>query len=205
MNLEFKYFNIAIGETKNQPGWADLVERWYQLDAAAYALAESYWQIKKMLADVQPEFLILASPGASNTTDLDFHKSGMASAAKFVHTLPNVRGTSLYQAMKWHGPMLCLQKGPQTLLSAMGEAMDEFQSQPKEIWLFSVLPPSEVLFFRFSRQIQGPLTARRKEKSASDAAQFDSDIIHWLRHPTTQSFKWADGRWLRELRATEFR
>jgi len=117
------------------PGWSTEVDRWYQLDPFAFGLADAYWKFRGELS--KPALLFLASPLASNETDLDFAREGGISPNKFVHTLPNIRGSTLCQVMNWTGPVICLQKDPVTLMSAVDEASRWVGSQYPEIWIFS--------------------------------------------------------------------
>ena len=118
------------------------VERWYQLDAFAYGLVQAYTAWKPKL-EKPPAMIWLASPEASNETDLQFARGGAQSPAKFVHTLPNVRCSPLCQVMEWAGPVLCIQKDPYTQSHALMEAAaflehgseNEFGSP---IWVLSV-------------------------------------------------------------------
>ncbi len=120
---------------KAEPEWSSLVERWYQLDTPAYVLAETYWRLRDKLS-ARPEWLLLASPGASNLTDAQFAASGASSPAKFVHTLPNIRSASLLQVMRWSGKVLCLQNDPSSLLTALHEAV--WLAEEGRVWIASV-------------------------------------------------------------------
>lgn len=198
MNIDF--MRMKIERATQPPEWASLVERWYQLDPAAYGLADSFWAWREQL-QTRPEFIVLASPGASNATDFEFTHSGASHAAKFVHTLPNVRGTSLYQVMNWSGPMLCLQNGERTLLSALGEAMDEYAASPREIWVFAALQDTEVMLWRLHAGESAKMRGESVNTDSSHSAQFDSDLVAWLTEPKSPSFKWADANRERALHA----
>ena len=121
-----------------EPAWSPKVDRWYQLDAYAYGLAEAYEQWKGSLGGEKPSMIVLASPGASNETDRQFAQSGGTSPAKFVHTLPNVRSSSLCQVMGWAGPVLCLQRDPETLNHALTEAEALVGDEFPVVWVLSV-------------------------------------------------------------------
>ena len=127
------------------PSWAEQVERWYQLDAFAYGLPEAYvhWQKQGLL---QPNVLILASPGGSNQTDYDFaqgfKKTGVGSPSKFVHTLPNSRSTALLQVMGWSGRLICIQNDPTTIASGLELAED--LAAEGVIWVLGVTAVTEV-------------------------------------------------------------
>ncbi len=126
---------------KDEPAWSKKVERWYQLDAYAYGLAQAYtaWNLSKKH---HPDLMILASPGASNLTDAQFVQTGASSPAKFVHTLPNIRSSSLGQVMDWGGPLLCIQNDPMTQLTALSEAAALAQVF-KKIWVLTLNPNSK--------------------------------------------------------------
>lgn len=118
-----------------EPEWAGRVERWYQLDAPAYGLTEAYWRHRENLS-IKPEWIFLASAGASNPTDAQFAQSPQASPAKFVHTLPNIRSAALLQVMNWSGPVLCVQAGARTLVSALAEALAVAGDKP--VWVLGL-------------------------------------------------------------------
>lgn len=116
------------------PEWAPHVERWYQLDAPAFAMADAYWKHRETLGQ-PPGWLLLASPGGSNFTDHQFMATETPSPAKFVHTLPNIRGVSLLQLMKWQGQVLCLQRDPDTISFALEEAARISKSEETLVWV----------------------------------------------------------------------
>ena len=119
---------------EKEPFWGKIVERWYQLDAAAYSLVETYSILEKNFAK-KPFFLILASPLGSMETDFLFARSGASSPSKFVHTLSNIRGSSLMQVMDWQGPLICFQNDPITWLTGLNEAIDLSSDVNHEIWV----------------------------------------------------------------------
>ncbi len=127
--------------TKTTPAWGNIVERWYQLDAAAFVLAESYWFLKDQFLNM-PDLIILGSFGASNLTDYHFAQSVLSdapSAQKFVHSLPNVRSSSLCQVMRWHGPLLCIQYDPRSFEAAVSEARRLIDTSGiKNVWCIGV-------------------------------------------------------------------
>lgn len=84
-----------------EPEWKTAVERWYQLDAPAFMVCESYWRNKTQLT-LPPDVVLVNSPQTSFATDQLFCKS--LSPSKFVHTLPSVRTSALFQLMNWRGP-----------------------------------------------------------------------------------------------------
>lgn len=134
-NLSFERFPISFPAV-TKPVWSGKVDRWYQLDAAAYGLAEACFQWRQLEVE-QPSFMVLASRGASNDADRAFVESGAANPAKFVHTLPNVRGSTVCQVMDWHGPMLCLQEDPSTLCIALVEAVNIVCEDLPIVWVLS--------------------------------------------------------------------
>jgi hypothetical protein len=122
------------------PDWAPKVERWYQLDQAAYSIAQSYSHLKAELdLGGRSDLILLASPLASNATDRSFATSGASSPSKFVHTLPNVRAVPLLQVMDWAGPLLCVQNDPHTVKSALEQALLYFETAPdlECIWVIT--------------------------------------------------------------------
>ena len=135
-NLCFERFPIAFPAV-TKPPWSGEVDRWYQLDAAAYGLAQACFQWRQMGVE-QPSFMVLASRGASNEADRAFVESGADSPAKFVHTLPSVRSSTVCQVMDWHGPMLCLQKDPSTLCVALVEAVKIVCEEVPVVWVLSI-------------------------------------------------------------------
>ncbi len=138
MSLAFDFFRHKLQWPASQtPAWADHAERWYQLDPAAFALADAYWTFRTELGE-PPGWLLLASPGASNYTDAQFAASDSPSPAKFVHTLPNIRGVSLLQLMKWSGQVLCLQKDPGTVSFALTEAFRLAEFEDTTVWVATV-------------------------------------------------------------------
>lgn len=104
----------------SQPAWAPKVERWYQLDSPSYGFCEFYFS--KLRESGKPSILFLASSEGSLPTDRAFAETGALSPAKFVHTLPNVRASSLCQTMEWFGPVLCIQNGEASFERAVDEA-----------------------------------------------------------------------------------
>lgn len=134
---------------KEAPTWASKSDRWYQLDQPGYSFPQAYTLLKEILGP-HPEYLVLASPKASNQTDRDFVTTGASSPSKFVHTLPNIRAVSLLQAMEWAGPMLCVQSDPRTLLAGLETALLELEVQTSEsldsksdlntVWVLGFVP-----------------------------------------------------------------
>lgn len=134
-NLNLQYQELTC-DPKLAPAWQDRVERWYQLDACAYALCEAGFQLQRQYQWRRPDLILLSSAGGSNATDLAFAQGGASSPAKFVHTLPNIRGSSLCQVLDWSGPILCLQNGEHTLSSGLLEAI-AFLSTRSCVWVLA--------------------------------------------------------------------
>jgi hypothetical protein len=190
-HLRFRFEHPA----REEPSWKSIVERWYQLDAFAYGLAQAYVAWKPKLSPTHPALLLLASPGASNATDMEFARSGAQSPAKFVHTLPNVRCSSLCQVMEWAGPVLCVQKDPATQIHALREAaalLDVGREGP--IWVLSVFgvsagaPAYQAHVFVLGGD-SGSLRVTRAETGsgpsllASTKAKDDAALHAWLEQP----------------------
>jgi len=117
-----------------EPEWSTKVDRWYQLDAPSFGLAEAIW---KWSPKSRPDLLVLASPRASNESDFAFVRTGSDRAHRFAHTLPNVRSAPFCQLLHWAGPVLCLQGDPQTWLRALDEARVLSPLYPT-IWIVGV-------------------------------------------------------------------
>ncbi len=117
-----------------EPEWAPRVERWYQLDALAYGLVESWWHWRDLGT---PSLIVAASPGASNESDRRF-LAAAPSAVRFVHTLPSVRVAPLCQVMQWTGPVVCIQDGDRTLATAVEEAALLVGPEYPRVWALGV-------------------------------------------------------------------
>ena len=115
---DLKFHFIFPAQT--QPEWAAKVERWYQLDSPSFGLCDFYFQCLR--GNKKPDLIILASSQGSVGTDRAFTQTGALSPAKFVHTLPSVRASSLCQVMEWSGPVLCIQNGISSFNTAVEEA-----------------------------------------------------------------------------------
>jgi hypothetical protein len=102
-----------------EPIWSKAVPRWYQLDDAAYALAE--WG--SVLEIPQPELILFYVKGSSNQTDWSFAHHGHFSPHEFVHTLPSVRFGTLAQVKGWSVPMICVCEESSPLNSAFTESL----------------------------------------------------------------------------------
>jgi len=130
-----KYVHKFSYPSKQIPGWSSLVDRWYQLDAPSFGLADIYWNYKNTLTN-KPGMIILASDEGSLEIDLQFIKS--FSPSKFVYTLPNVRSSALCQVTSWHCPILCIQQTPKSLESAVAEAMTWACKEYQKVWICDV-------------------------------------------------------------------
>ena len=126
--LEFRETDVSFSTTE-PPTWASAVDRWYQLDAPAFALAEAWSRWSDL---PRPQFIVGASAGASNVSDKAFAETPRAQ--KFVHTLPSVRYAALCQVMRWAGPLLCVQRDPSTLVAGLAVATD-FHEAAGETWV----------------------------------------------------------------------
>ncbi len=120
---------------KIAPKWAASVERWYQLDAYAFGMADAAYAWG---GDVRPDIVFLASAGGSNVTDSEFATAGARSPALFVHSLPNVRSSAFCQVLDWHGPLYCFQNDPGTFEAATEEARRSFRADGKIAWVIGI-------------------------------------------------------------------
>jgi hypothetical protein len=103
------------------------VPRWQQIDAASFAVAEAWhrWRAAGVpAAALAPGVFLVANQRASNDADAAFVRAGAFSPARFVATLPSVTLAAMLQTTGWEGPMLCVQAGERTLVSALIEAAD---------------------------------------------------------------------------------
>lgn len=130
-----KYIHEFNYPSKQIPAWNNLVDRWYQLDASSFGLADLYWTNKDVLAN-KPGMIILASDDGSLEADLQFIKA--FSPSKFVYTLPNVRSSALCQVMNWHCPVLCIQQASNSLEKAIVEATTWACSEHNSVWVSDV-------------------------------------------------------------------
>jgi 3-oxoacyl-(acyl-carrier-protein) synthase len=133
---------------KNAPEWSKKVERWYQLDAPAFGMAEAAFSYRN---DPLPDVIYVASPGGSNATDFEFASGGAKSPALFVHSLPNVRSSAFCQVLGWHGPLFCIQSDPDSFAKAIQEAKRNFRLDGSSVWVVGVLG-HQVRRFRISAE-----------------------------------------------------
>jgi hypothetical protein len=187
-----------------EPQWSHQVERWYQLDAYAYGLAQAYSELRAQFSQ-PPHFVFLASPEGSNRTDSQFVRAQAASPSKFVHTLPNIRGSSLCQVMQWNGPILCVQQDPSTQIAALREAADLLSPSVHRIWIFGVILTQspeksqaprlyQVHWFELEtaqnldpkRKLQPSFkilrTSQQNELMNTELPQSDVYLIEWMNH-----------------------
>jgi hypothetical protein len=167
--LEFS-FPVPI-----EPLWSKQVERWYQMDAPSYGLCQLWTEFP---TTERPEALVLASPGGCNSADRQFVVQQATSPAKFVYTLPNIRASALLQLMNWQGPMLCVQDGTQTVVSALREAC-LLNAQYSSLWICGVW--QERLAFRL--QIGGTGSLSLTRQGAGGALATDVELLDWLHSP----------------------
>ena len=186
--------------TKAEPLWKNEVDRWYQLDAYSYGMADFYSE-SGLEKRAKPEILILASPGASNETDSSFALGGAISPGKFVHTLPNVRASSLCQVMKWNGPVLCLQNDPETQVSALIEAAFLSLHEKKTVWVMSVRGSApayiaEAYVFESKPNLEAIAESRiqyqisiepKKDQSPKINLKKDTELWQWLSHASPEN------------------
>ncbi|MGZ3722807.1 MAG: hypothetical protein ACXVA9_07765, partial [Bdellovibrionales bacterium] len=184
IGLEWIHHSFEFPQTST-PEWSTKVERWYQLDAAAFALTETFWRHRDTLKS-RPETMFLASPLASNHTDAQFASSQAPSPAKFVHTLPNIRGASLLQVMEWSGQVYCLQKDPETVLAAISEGMQTVKSSGREAWILSVTEAGGKFTGHILRLVPDATGCALKivendSQNMANAALHDKGLFLWLK------------------------
>lgn len=113
-----RYFEIEKEfPRKDKPMWSNKIQRWNQLDEHSNILLEASYQFQDELHP-RPDLLILASFQASNTSDYKFAHS-RPSPAKFVHTLPNVRGSLLCLLNDWTVPLYTIQSKERAIIQAI--------------------------------------------------------------------------------------
>ena len=185
--MRLRHFSFAYDYPATaEPAWAPQVERWYQLDAAAFGLTELYWRERENLSS-RPAAMFLASPGGSNFTDRQFAAGATPSPTKFVHTLPNIRSAALLQVMGWSGRVLCLQKDPETVLAALSEAV----RGRRNAWVVSAFPVQG----RFEAHIfvlgsDGPL--KIWNSGVAKTGTHDKDWFSWLSNGCRGHFQALD-------------
>ena len=201
-----KYFHHPYSFPRSSPpSWAEKVDRWHQLDAYSFGMIDAYARFQDSLET--PELILLASPSASNDADRQFVLSKGKSPAKMVHTLPNVRSSSLVKFMGWGGPVLCLQKDPQTLLTAIVEGLDLLEPSYRNLTIWGVVNqalfhgtpewdgphPFEAHVFSLTyldseekRNRGFPYTIQRVGDDSSLTCPNDQLLVEWLSKPFPQ-------------------
>lgn len=179
-----------------EPPWASQVERWSQLDAAAFGLAEIYDRNRETLSR-PPRWFLLASPDASNETDRQFARGGATSPSKFVHTLPNIRSSSILRLMKWSGPLLCLQKDPWTFATALSEAMTLLETEGGPVWTAGVSRGArglEAWLFLLDPELEDSNFSLTKGAPNAKFTAQDSNLTDWLAGaPVARSYSLGEG------------
>lgn len=132
MTLSTRTVKTFPSTTFAEPEWKTLVERWYQLDTPSVMLCESYWQQRQDLK--MPDMVLLNSPNLSFVTDQLFCKT--LSPSKFVHTLPSVRTSALFQLMNWRGPAVSFIDTLENTLSYAKELVEK--NLYAHIWVLNV-------------------------------------------------------------------
>lgn len=165
MKLAYHHAKVAY-PAKEPPSWAPLVERWYQLDPYAYLLPEAFTRFG---LGPRPASMLLASAGASSLTDHAFAAGGAVGPTKFVHTLPNIRASSLLSVMRWGGPVISLHRDPFTLAFAFREAIE--RAGDGECWVWNAGEDGNVHLFRF-----GPLDGATHSCGAGPVSPPPSDL-----------------------------
>lgn len=212
MTGSLNYFSCDYAFPATEPpSWAPAVERWYQLDAAAFGLPYAYefWRQKYDLQ--KPSVLVLASPDGSNQTDYDFALSlkatGVASPSKFVHTLPNSRSSALLQVMGHGAPMICLQNDPATFVAGLDFGLAQIQELRSCVWVLGVssLESGRHRSHLFQLTSKESVVAKAKNDAFSwRQRQFDdngkspsvtdSQLFNWLAEASSTSLPLAK-RW----------
>lgn len=165
---------------KSEPVWASRIERWTQLDAASFGLAEAYTRAREKMV-TPPSAVFLASPTASNVTDLNFAASGARSPAKFVHTLPNIRSAVLLKLADWEGPMYCLQRDPRTVSTALIEAADLLRAgNPGPVWVASVFESSNRVLLGVLEKTSGASPFSVELSATANEPAKDPEILSWF-------------------------
>jgi hypothetical protein len=186
--LNYRRFTL---DEQREPQWKDKVSRWSQLDGPAFALAEFYWVNKSNLS--KPSMLLLASPGASNNTDRRFVLAESVSPSLFVHTLPNIRCSPLFQVMEWSGSVICIQNDPHTILAGLREALGFVSESRPVVWVVGVTSEKQkhtVHCFEVSATKKGTYRID-SDSSIRPTKLSDADLLRWLETPE-QQFKWSE-------------
>jgi hypothetical protein len=198
--VNLRFFHAAIPyPAPEAPTWAGCVERWYQLDPFAYLLPEAFTRLEKQLEKTRPSLQFLACSGASNLTDAAFVKSQASSPTKFVHTLPNIRASSLLSVMRWNGPVYSLHQDPFTLAATFRAALRAFASDKTgEIWIWNVTKLDDawsVQLFTLSESPQSGNFYQVSPQNQQAQASSDTDDVAILRGfwDSRENFKLGKG------------
>ncbi len=197
MRVKIEQLDLTFSPPLQEPTWSQRVPRWYQLDGAAFALAELFARNPRSM-----DYLIVASPLASNLTDWEFAQSGCQHAQKFVHTLPNVRASMALKAAEHSCSSLCLQKGPKTRDVALAEffSCSQFQSRPA-LAMVDLLEFDETAqnrqVYRSTLLTAADQGSWQLELSETSDSEFDTNEI-WARNPFAQHQTFKMGPWLWE-------
>jgi hypothetical protein len=128
------------------PPYAERIPRWQQLDPVGRAVADYWCERFGMDPAGLPEQLVVAMPQASNEADVAFAASGAFSPQKFVATLPSVAAAPVLQMTGAVLPVLCVQKGEDTVASARAEADLLLQGGASRVGILIVLPGPAVAY-----------------------------------------------------------
>ena len=215
MKLEIQTFDYSFPTTE-VPAWSPQVDRWYQLDAPAYGLAQAFSAHFLASKTDRPHFLILASAGSSGETDFQFARAEVPSPSKFVHTLPSVRAVPLMQLLQWQGPLLCFQNDPQTWVTGLETALNLCDESTPEIWVVGAHFLEESLWRTTFARLMHTGTSLDKQispsrfliepskvrKNASRAQTLDSEFWAWLKNQKAGPFELSSGWELRPMEGT---
>lgn len=126
LDLDYRLNDIQVDFGK-APAWANKIQRWSQLDAQSYAVAESTFRHLDFFSDID-QFIILSSQG-SFQTDYLFAHGAKLSPSSFVHTLPNIRSLAFSQISGREGVMFCFSQGKHSLIKFFNEAIIAHQTK----------------------------------------------------------------------------
>jgi hypothetical protein len=134
-------FNPKIREDDSyQPSWKNKIERWHQLDEAAFALCEAVSEWSQNENFIFDEIIFLTQKG-SNLADAEFVASQPISPAKFVYTLPSVAPSVMSHLFGWSGPVFCLgvtEKDELTLRRSLELAQQKRSSENKKTFILQL-------------------------------------------------------------------
>ena len=197
MNIRVGYLSTEVDfPAISPPAWAGKVERWYQLDLFAFALAEAVFRWRDILP--RPSRIYLAGEGASNPTDFDFVRTGAASPTRFVHTLPNIRASSMLQVMEWSGELFSLHIDPASIAFTLAEALDhQYRAVAGETWVVhsrrSQSGSAEVNLFRVGFPEGLHWATSLAGDSAGRAA--NAALLEWFKAEQAPNKLWLAREW----------